>query len=129
MVARRSCGERADESVAARLQDVRAGDECTHRAVREFLRVQGGRLDCVVAADGTVFASRGGISRRVGRALLSLVRGSVGTAELVEVTPLDFAQWKETKRRRLGAEQPAVRSTANPTVRLRVRSGCRGACE
>ena len=102
--------------MAARLQDVRAGDECTHRAVREFLRVQGGRLDCVVAADGTVFAVRGAISRRVGRALLSLVRGSVGTAELVEVTPLDFAQWKETNRRRLSAEQPAVRSTANPTV-------------
>ena len=41
--------------MTSRLQDVRAGDLCTDRAVREFLRVQGGRLECVVQDDGTVF--------------------------------------------------------------------------
>ena len=101
--------------MTTRLKDVRASDQCTDRAVREFLRVQGDRLECVVAADGTVFAVRGGLSRRVGRALLSLVRGSLGAARLVEVTPLDFAQWKEANRPRLGAI-PATRNSANRTV-------------
>lgn len=98
------------------LQDVRAGDECTDRAVREFLRVHGGRLECVVAADGTVFAVRGGLSRRVGRALLNMVRGSLGAARLVEVTPLDYAQWKEANRPRLGAAAAVARNPANRTV-------------
>ncbi len=103
-------------TVAARLQDVRAVDQCTDRAVREFLRVQGGRLECVVAADGTVFAVRGGMSRRVGRALLNLVHGSVGTSRLVEVTPLDFAQWKQANRPRLGPRSAPARNPANRTV-------------
>jgi len=102
--------------VTLRLQDVRASDQCTDRAVREFLRVQGDRLECVVAADGTVFAVRGGLSRRVGRALLSLVRGSLGAARLVEVTPLDFAQWREANRPRLGAVPVTTRNPANRTV-------------
>ena len=102
--------------MATRLQDIRADDLCTDRTVREFLRVQGGRLDCIVAADGTVFAVSGGLSRRVGRALVGLVRESLGTARLVEVTPLDFAQWKEANRPRLGAIPAAARSTANRTV-------------
>ena len=99
-----------------RLQDVGASDQCTDRAVRDFLRVQGDRLECVVAADGTVFAVRGGLPRRVGRALLSLVRGSLGAARLVEVTPLDFAQWREANRPRLGAVPATTRNPANRTV-------------
>lgn len=102
--------------MSTRLQDLRTADLCTDRAVREFLRVQGGRLECVVAADGTVFAVSGGLSRRVGRALLGLVHGSLGAARLVEVTPLDFAQWKEANRPRLGAIPAASRNPANRTV-------------
>ena len=102
--------------MTSRLQDVRAGDLCTDRAVREFLRVQGGRLECVVQADGTVFAVRGGLSPRVGRALLGLVRRSLGAARLVEVTPLDFAQWKQVNRPRLEANAAPARNPANRTV-------------
>ena len=47
-----------------RIEDLVAADQCADRVVREFLTTQGGRLECVVSSDGTVFAVPGALKRR-----------------------------------------------------------------
>lgn len=99
-----------------RLEDLAPGDQCADREVRDFLRSQGNRLECVVAADGTVFAVRGSIRKRVQRQLLRCVEERVGSATLVEVNPPEYRRWRERSRPRSGTEQTAARMEANKTV-------------
>ena len=99
-----------------RLADLAPGEQCVDRVVREFLRSQAGRLECVVARDGTVFAVRGGIRRRVLRQLLRCVEEQVGSSQLVEVNPPEYRRWQEAARPRSGAEQAAAKKEANRTV-------------
>lgn len=99
-----------------RLADLLPGEQCADRVVRDFLRSQGGRLECVVGRDGMVFAVRGTIRRRVLRQLLRCVEEQVGSAELVEVNPPEFRRWSEGARPRSAAEQAAAKKEANKTV-------------
>ena len=99
-----------------RLEDLAPSDQCVDRQVREFLRSQGGRLECVVGNDGTVFEVRGAMRRRVRRQLLRIVEERVGTAVLVEINPPEYRRWREGARPRSGTEQAAARKEANKTV-------------
>jgi len=99
-----------------RLADLLPAEQCADRVVLNFLRSQGGRLECVVARDGTVYAVRGAIRPRQKRQLMRCVREQVGSAELVEVNPPDFRRWREGARPRSAAEQAAAKKEANKTV-------------
>ena len=107
---------RAGRRGQARLADLQPADLCTDGVVRTFLEAQGGRLECVVGADGTVFAVSGALSRRLARALLQTVEERVGRAEIVEVTPTDFGRWRDRARPRSAAEQALASKEANKTV-------------
>ena len=99
-----------------RLEDLQPAEQCTDSEVKNFLAAQGGRLECVVSADGTVFSVEGALHRRVARALLQCVEERVGRAEIVEVTPTEFGRWLHRARPRSAAEQVAASKEANNTV-------------
>lgn len=99
-----------------RIEDLGAADQCADRVVREFLLAQGGRLECVVSRDGTVFAVPGALKRRVSRALLRCVEERLGRAALVDVTPTQLRRWWAATRPRSGSEQADARKKSNKTV-------------
>ena len=101
-----------------RLEDLQPADQCTDGEVRGFLAAQGGRLECVVASNGTVFAVQGALPRRVARALLQCVDERVGTADLVYVTPVEFGRWRDRARPKSAAERAAATKEANNTVQF-----------
>lgn len=101
---------------AARLEDLRPEDRCTHRAVVEYLSAQGSRVECVVSVDGTVFGVEGAMPRRVRRALLHLVERHCGSAEYVEVSPIAMSNWRGGSRPRAGDEQAAANAAATAQV-------------
>lgn len=106
----------AQARAAGRLEDLQPTEQCTDSEVKNFLAAQGGRLECLVSADGTVFTVEGALNRRVARALAQCVEERVGRAEIVNVTPTELGRWRDRARPRAASEQAVASKEANNTV-------------